>query len=94
MNIIPPDEVRRRLPDLPGWSLAGNAVVKQFVFADFPAAVAFVNRLVPVVEAADHHPDITINYRRVTLSYSTHSAGGITEKDVAGARAADRLVSP
>jgi 4a-hydroxytetrahydrobiopterin dehydratase len=94
MNLIPPDEVLRRLPDLPGWSLVGNAVVKQFAFTDFPAAVAFVNRIVPVAEAADHHPDITIHYRRVTLSYSTHSAGGITEKDFAGARAAERLVSP
>ena len=46
-------------------------------------------RLVPGCEAADHHPDVTINYRRVTLSYTTHSEGGLTVKDVAGARAAD-----
>jgi len=51
-----------------------------------------VNRLVPAAEAADHHPDILINYRRVTLTYSTHSEGGVTEKDLAGAAAADRVV--
>jgi 4a-hydroxytetrahydrobiopterin dehydratase len=45
---------------------------------------------VPDAEAADHHPDITINYRRVTLSFSTHSEGGVTLKDVDGARMADR----
>jgi 4a-hydroxytetrahydrobiopterin dehydratase len=46
---------------------------------------------VPEAEAADHHPDIQINYRRVTLSYSTHSDGGLTEKDFAGAAMADRV---
>jgi 4a-hydroxytetrahydrobiopterin dehydratase len=44
---------------------------------------------VPGAEAVDHHPDLAINYRRVTVSYTTHSAGGLTEKDVAGARVAD-----
>jgi 4a-hydroxytetrahydrobiopterin dehydratase len=74
-----------------GWTLEGNAIRKQFTFSDCPAAVKFVDRLVPGAEAADHHPDITINYRRVTLSYSTHSEGGLTVKDFDGAAAADRL---
>ena len=56
----------------------------------FPEAVAFVDRLVPEAEAADHHPDILINYKRVTLTYSTHSEGGLTDKDFAGAAMADR----
>ena len=50
------------------------------------------NRLVPEAEAADHHPDIIINYRRVTLLYSTHSEGGLTQKDFDGAAMADRKV--
>ena len=50
----------------------------------FPEAIAFVDRLAPEAEAADHHPDILINYKRVTLTYSTHSEGGLTEKDFAG----------
>lgn len=88
------EEIERRLPQLDGWRLEGNAIVRQFTFAGFPEAVAFVGRLVPGCEAADHHPDVTISYRRVTLSYSTHSEGGITEKDFAGAREADRLAAP
>lgn len=84
-------EVSRRVGALTGWTLAGDAIKKQYTFADFPAAIAFVNRLAPEVEAADHHPDILINYKRVTLTYSTHSEGGLTEKDFAGAALADRL---
>ncbi|MEQ1729826.1 MAG: 4a-hydroxytetrahydrobiopterin dehydratase [Vicinamibacterales bacterium] len=84
------DEIDRALGALPGWSRQGDALVRQFTFAGFPEAVAFVSRLVAPAEAADHHPDLTINYRRVSVSYSTHSEGGVTEKDVAGAREADR----
>jgi 4a-hydroxytetrahydrobiopterin dehydratase len=85
------DEIRRRLKMLDGWTLEGNAIKKQYTFAGFPEAVAFVNRLAPEAEAADHHPDILINYKRVTLTYSTHSEGGLTEKDFDGAATADRL---
>lgn len=86
------DQARERLRGLTEWRLDGRTLVKQFTFDDFPRAVEFVSRLVPGAEAADHHPDITINYRRVTLSYTTHSEGGLTEKDFAGAAAADRCV--
>ncbi len=83
-------EIDRALASLPGWSRQGDALVRQFTFDGFPEAVAFVSRLVAPAEAADHHPDLSINYRRVTVSYSTHSEGGVTEKDVEGARVADR----
>ncbi len=89
--LLSSDEIERRLPQLAGWRVEGHAIVRQFTFAGFPEAVAFVNRLVPGCEAADHHPDVTINYRRVTLSYSTHSEGGVTGKDFAGAAEADKL---
>jgi 4a-hydroxytetrahydrobiopterin dehydratase len=82
-------DAERRMKALNGWTLAGDAIKKQFTFKGFPEAVAFVNRLVPEAEAADHHPDILINYRRVTLMYSTHSEGGLTDKDFAGAAMAD-----
>jgi 4a-hydroxytetrahydrobiopterin dehydratase len=84
-------DIAARLEQLPGWRRAGAAIVKEFVFDGFPEAVAFVSRLVAPSEAADHHPDLTINYRRVSVSFSTHSAGGITEKDFAGAHAADAV---
>lgn len=87
---LSPREIDHRLAPLSGWTLDGNAIRKQYTFAGFPQAVAFVNRLVPDAEAADHHPDIAINYKRVTLVYSTHSEGGLTAKDFDGAAMADR----
>ena len=84
-------EIDQRMKSLKGWTLDGDAIKKQYTFKDFPAAIAFVNRLAPEAEKADHHPDILINYKRVTLTYSTHSEGGLTDKDFAGAAAADRL---
>ncbi len=84
-------EIQKRLKTVSGWTLEADAIKKQFTFAGFPEAIAFVNRLAPKAEAADHHPDILINYKRVTLTYSTHSEGGLTEKDFEGAAAADRI---
>ena len=84
-------EAQQRIKRLNGWTLEGDAIRKQFTFANFVEAIAFVNRLAPVAEAADHHPDILINYKRVTLTYSTHSEGGLTDKDFEGAAAADRF---
>src|ERR1700746_2123496 len=91
MATLSRDEIDRRIKTLNGWALEGQGIPRQLTFKGFPEAVAFVDRLVPEAEAADHHPDITINYRRVTLSYSTHSEGGLTAKDFAGAALADRL---
>ena len=93
MATIDRADAERRVKELNGWTLEGNAIRKQFVLRDFPSAVAFVNALVPGAEAADHHPDILINYKRVTLTYSTHSEGGLTEKDFAGARMADDAIN-
>jgi 4a-hydroxytetrahydrobiopterin dehydratase len=77
-----------------GWTLQGDEIRKKYTFKDFMDAIAFVNRLAPEAEKVDHHPDILINYKRVTLTYSTHSEGGLTEKDFAGAMTADRLSGP
>ena len=64
-----------------GWSEDGDALVREFEFESFPAAVAFVQRLAELAEREDHHPDIDIRYRRVTVRWSTHSAGGVTDRD-------------
>lgn len=93
MPTLTPQEAQSRLRELSGWTLEGNAIRKQFAFAGFPEAVDFVSRLVPHAEAADHHPDVLINYRRVTLTYSTHSEGGLTVKDFDGARMADGVAA-
>ena len=90
MTLLSKGEIDEQLKTLDGWTLAGDAIRKQFTFKGFPEAVAFVSRLVPDAEAADHHPDITINYRRVTLSWSTHDEGGLTMKDVAGAKMSEK----
>ena len=93
MNRLSPDEVGQQLRMIAGWELAGDAIRKQYAFVSFPDAVAFVNRVAVEAEAADHHPDILITYTRVTLTYSTHSAAGLTMKDFEGARVADRMVA-
>ena len=92
MGKLSPADVDQRMKTVHGWTLMGDEIQKQYTFKDFPAAIAFVNRLAPEAEAADHHPDILINYKRVTLTYSTHSDGGLTDKDFAGAATADRLI--
>jgi 4a-hydroxytetrahydrobiopterin dehydratase len=83
-------EAAERIRSLNGWTLDGDAIRKQFTFNDFVEAIKFVNCIAPKAEAADHHPDILINYKRVTLTYSTHSEGGLTAKDFDGAAMADR----
>ena len=88
---LSPVDIDQRMKDLRGWTLQGDEIVKQYSFKDFLAAIAFVNRLAPEADLADHHPDILISYKRVRLTYSTHSEGGLTDKDFAGAAAADRL---
>jgi 4a-hydroxytetrahydrobiopterin dehydratase len=84
-------DAQERVRTLTGWTLDGDAIRKQFVFGSFREAISFVVRLAFEADAADHHPDITISYKRVTLVYSTHSEGGLTEKDFAGAAVADRI---
>ena len=85
------DEIGQALRELSGWTREGEAIVRQFTFASFPDSIAFATRLAFNAEAADHHPELTIDYKRVTLRYSTHSEGGLTQNDVEGARTADRL---
>jgi len=87
------EQARSQVAELSGWTLEGDTIRKQFVFAGFPQAVAFVSRLVPHAEAADHHPDLLISYKRVTVTYTTHSERGLTTKDFDGARMADRVAA-
>jgi 4a-hydroxytetrahydrobiopterin dehydratase len=92
MPRISPDDARSRVERLPGWTLDGDAIRKQFTFDGFASAVAFVVRIGFDAEAADHHPDVLIsNYKKVTLTFTTHSAGGLTDKDFLAAEAAERV---
>ena len=80
------------LATLPGWSLQGNAIQRQFTITSFPDAIAVLTRLAFDAEAADHHPDFVLEYRRLTVRFWTHTANGVTQKDVDGAVRAERLV--
>ncbi len=64
-----------------GWSEVDGALEQEFVFDGFPGAIAFVNRVAELAEAENHHPDIAISYRSVTLRWRTHSAAAITDRD-------------
>jgi 4a-hydroxytetrahydrobiopterin dehydratase len=86
------DQVREHLERLQGWNIDGNAIRKQYTFDGFASAIAFIVRVGFDAEAADHHPDILLSgYKHVTLTFTTHSEGGLTAKDFAGAEAADRV---
>jgi 4a-hydroxytetrahydrobiopterin dehydratase len=89
--LLKPGDITTGLTSLHGWKVEGQAIRKEYVFQDFPEAVLFVSALVPGAEDADHHPDIEIHYKRVILSYSTHSEGGITKKDLDGAAMAETV---
>lgn len=93
MSRLNDTQIADGLASLPGWTRVGDAIEKVLAFASFPDAVAYLVRLAFEAEGADHHPEVTVSYRRVTLSYSTHSEGGLTVKDLDGARTADRLYS-
>ena len=90
---LSPDEIAERLAMLPGWTADESSIRREFTFSSFPDAIAFVTRLAFAAEAADHHPDLRVNFRRVTVIWSTHSAGGLTAKDFDGAHQSDMMAS-
>ena len=89
MSVLERDDLENRLASAAGWTLRGAEIQKQFQFHDFRDAMAFVTRVAELAEKANHHPDVLIQYNKVTLTLSTHSEGGITEKDFDLARDVD-----
>jgi 4a-hydroxytetrahydrobiopterin dehydratase len=75
------------------WQEQDDALVREFELASFPAAIAFVDRLAELAESENHHPDIDVRYRRVTVRWTTHSEGGITAKDREMAERTSALVA-
>jgi 4a-hydroxytetrahydrobiopterin dehydratase len=82
MQKLNDQELKEAVAKLPGWRLDEGKLLRDFSFADFVAAMAFVNKIANVAESAGHHPDIDIRYNKVRLGLVTHDAGGITAKDV------------
>ena len=74
------------------WAEVDGALERTFELPSFPEALAFVNRVGELAEAEDHHPDIAIHYKQVTLRWWTHTAGGITDRDRELAAKSDELV--
>ena len=74
-------EARTRLAALSGWEIDGDRLRKRYTHPTFLAAIAFVNRVAELAETADHHPDILIEYRHVTLTLTTHDEGGLSARD-------------
>ena len=84
-------EIQSRLVSVPDWQVESGELVRTFLFKDFKAALAFVNKVGDAAEKAGHHPDIDIRYNKVRLALVTHDAGGITDKDFELAAAADKI---
>ncbi|HEX7066531.1 MAG TPA: 4a-hydroxytetrahydrobiopterin dehydratase [Bacillales bacterium] len=74
-------EIIGKLDQIPGWEYRDGQLKKTFALDDFGASLAFVNKVADLAESADHHPDILIQYNKVTLSLVSHDEGGITGKD-------------
>lgn len=94
MPALPQEQIDSRLPEIPGWTLAGGQLRRELKFKDFIESMTFVLKVAFHAEQADHHPDIAIRYSTVTLDLSTHSEGGITDKDFALAKEINAIDSP
>lgn len=93
MSTLPPDAITSRLAGGP-WRLEDGAIVRDLQVADFTAAMAVANAVAGAAEAAGHHPDILVHgWNNVRLTLSTHSAGGVTEADLALAARIDELIA-
>ncbi|MEW6514055.1 MAG: 4a-hydroxytetrahydrobiopterin dehydratase [Pseudomonadota bacterium] len=84
-------DITAKLAALDGWTREGNAIVKTLRFANYYETMAFVNASAWISHRADHHPDLEVGYNRCVVRYSTHSAGGLTDKDFACAARVDAL---
>jgi 4a-hydroxytetrahydrobiopterin dehydratase len=92
MSVLSDEEVQGRLPELgDGWEKYGNSLRREFRFDDFSGAVDFVDRLTPIANEMNHHPDVFITWGLARVSLISHSEHGITEKDFELAKKLDEL---
>ncbi len=85
------DEIEAGLGELDDWRREGESIVKEFKLDDFVGSVDFVNRLTPVAEEMNHHPDLQVSWNKVRVSITTHSEGGLTQNDFELAKSIDPL---
>jgi 4a-hydroxytetrahydrobiopterin dehydratase len=91
MEKLNPSEIQQRLTELKGWKLDGNAIKKEWQFKDFNEAMVFINRVADLAREQDHHPELFNVYNKVSLRFSTHDAGGLTNRDFKMATAVDKI---
>ncbi|MGH3409298.1 MAG: 4a-hydroxytetrahydrobiopterin dehydratase [Streptosporangiaceae bacterium] len=91
MNVLTEEEIATQLGGVPAWERRGDSIVMTVTRADFRDALLYVGAVAFLAEAANHHPDIAISWNKVTLTLSTHSAGGLTGADFALAGQISRL---
>ena len=91
MEKLNTEKIKAALALVPDWEKKGATIARTYQFKDFPAAIKFVNAAAELAEKAWHHPDIDIRWNKVTLTLTTHDAGGLTEKDFALAKEFDQL---
>ena len=86
MGLLSEDEIGTELASLPAWTRAGDSITCRVTLADFRAALLYAGAVAYLAERANHHPDVLIQWNKVTLTLSTHSAGGLTAADFSLAR--------
>lgn len=91
MTVMTEEQIQEELKACTEWSDMNGAIQRTYQFKDFVSSIEFVNKIAALAEQAAHHPDILIRYNKVTLTLSTHDAGGVTEKDFSLAGQADRV---
>ena len=92
MPKLQPEDLQAALAELPGWTLREGKLYRVIVFDDFAAAFGFMASMALVSEAQNHHPDWSNTYNRVTIELSSHDVGGLTDRDVRWAKAANKHV--
>jgi 4a-hydroxytetrahydrobiopterin dehydratase len=92
MGKLTDKEIQEKLPSLDGWKYEAGALVRDYAFADFAAAFAFVVRLALLAEKANHHPDIDIRYNKLRVALVSHDSGGVTGRDISMATEISKLL--
>ncbi len=85
------EQINKELVGLDGWNLENDSIKKTYQFENFIESIDFINKIAPIAEDMQHHPDIKINYNKVGITLSTHDQGGVTEKDFRLAAKIDKL---
>lgn len=90
-RLLSDSEIEARLREVPQWRRKGKTITREWTFDDFPGALAFINQIGKLAEAANHHPDIYNSWNRVRLGLTTHDVGGLTDRDFDLAKRIDNL---